>query len=213
MLGALRWADHHDPESYNLLAGSLSWFWASNSHYATAREFLEKVVTGSIGNRIALARAMTGYGILLSTGGDLERALDLLNRGLSLWRELKNRKEEALALEQISFALMYTSQDNEAVVEHAKEALTLAAETYDTKPPTLHLPLALVKATAIMDGFISALRGKIPDLEYDAVKFLYADYVVDNSKLKNTGFSLTYTDFRESMRELGERFARSQHDG
>ena len=149
MLGALRWADIHDPESYNLLAGSLSWFWASNSHYATARKFLEKVVTGNAGNKIALARAMTGYGILLSTGGDLERALDLLNRGLSLWRELKNRKEEALALEQISFAFVYTGQNNEAVVEHAKEALTLAEQLEDPEVE-LHALLAVAQGLVLL---------------------------------------------------------------
>ncbi len=32
------------------------------------------------------------------------------------------------------------------------------------------------------------MKGKIPDLEYEAVKYLYQDYVVDNSKLKETGF-------------------------
>ena len=121
--------------------------------------------------------------------------------------------------EDVAAALSYLSCLEEAVGETynlsedtnptLEEALTLAAETYDTKPPKLHLPLALVKATARMDGFISGLRGKIPDLEYDAVKFLYADYVVDNSKLKSTGFELPHPDFRESMRELGDLFAKS----
>jgi UDP-N-acetyl-alpha-D-quinovosamine dehydrogenase len=69
--------------------------------------------------------------------------------------------------------------------------------------PTLHLPLYLVKAVARVDGFISGLKGKIPDLEYDAAKYLYDDYVVDNSKLLKTGFKLKYPDFRASMSELG----------
>jgi UDP-glucose 4-epimerase len=77
----------------------------------------------------------------------------------------------------------------------------------------LRLPLALVRATARVDGFISGLRGKIPDLEYDAVKYLSTDYVVDITKLLNTGFQLTYPDFRESMLQLGELFDRSAHEG
>jgi len=85
-----------------------------------------------------------------------------------------------------------------------EEALLLAAETFDTRPPTRHLPLALVKAVARVDGFISRLKGRIPDLEVDAVKYLYDDYVVDNSKLLKTGFKLKYPDFRVSMRELGK---------
>ncbi len=85
-----------------------------------------------------------------------------------------------------------------------EEALKLAAETYNTSVPKLHLPLWLVKATARIDGFVSGLRGKIPDLEYDAVKYLYRDYVIDISKVKQSGFTFTYPDFRESMKQMGE---------
>lgn len=85
-----------------------------------------------------------------------------------------------------------------------EEALVLAAETYQTKKPTLHLPLGLVKLTAVIDGFVSGLKGKIPDLEYEAVKYLYYDYVVDNNKLNKTGFKLKYPDFRKSMTQLGK---------
>jgi nucleoside-diphosphate-sugar epimerase len=84
------------------------------------------------------------------------------------------------------------------------EALTLAAETFSTKPPKLHLPLWLVKAVARIDGAVSAKKGKIPDLEYDAVKYLYYDYVVDNSKLKATGYKLIYPDFKSSMAQMKE---------
>ncbi len=86
-----------------------------------------------------------------------------------------------------------------------EEALTLAAETFSTKPPRLHLPLWLVKAMARMDGFVSGFRGKIPDIEYDAVKHLYNDYVVDNAKLKKTGFQYKYSNFQASMKQLGIR--------
>ncbi len=85
-----------------------------------------------------------------------------------------------------------------------EDALSLAAETYSTAVPKLHLPLGLIKAIALIDGSISRLRGKIPDLEYDAVKYLYNDYVVDNSKLKKTGYKLKYPDFTESMKQMGE---------
>ncbi len=148
MLGAIRWADIHDPESYHLLVGSLSWFWAANSHYATARKFLDKVVSGSIGNKKAFARAMTGYGILLATGGDLQRAIDLLNKGLSLWRELKNRKEEVLVLEQISYALMYTGQDDDFAANYAKQALSLAEQLQD---PDIELRALLAVAQGLVN--------------------------------------------------------------
>ena len=83
------------------------------------------------------------------------------------------------------------------------DALRLAAEVFGTKAPGLNLPLGLVRLMAKVDGFFSGLKGKIPDIEHDAVMHLYGDYVVDNRKLKATGFALKYPDFQESLRELG----------
>jgi nucleoside-diphosphate-sugar epimerase len=85
-----------------------------------------------------------------------------------------------------------------------KEALTLAAETFRTSSPKLHLPLSIVRLVARMDGWVSGLRGKIPELEYDATKYLDNDYIVDNSKLKQAGYKLNYPDFTSSMKQLGE---------
>jgi UDP-glucose 4-epimerase len=55
-----------------------------------------------------------------------------------------------------------------------------------------------------MDGFMSRMRGRIPDVEYDAVRYLTSDYVVDISRLKSTGYKFIYPDFGESMKQLGE---------
>jgi nucleoside-diphosphate-sugar epimerase len=122
--------------------------------------------------------------------------------------------------EDVAAALHYLSHLDQSVGEvynlcedtnpTLEEALTLAAETYGTKPPRIHLPLGLVKAMAMVDGFISNLRRKIPDIEYDAVKYLYSDYVVDNTKLLKTGFRLIHPDFRASMQELGELYSKSR---
>jgi non-specific serine/threonine protein kinase len=149
MLGALQWAELYDPDSYAALAGSLSWFWSANSHYATALRFLEKVVTDKIGNRNARARAITGYGILLSTGGDLQRALQLLHRALSLWRALEDRKEEIFVLEQLSYAIMYGGDDDDSSVKYAKEALTLAKQLEDPETE-LHSAFALSQSLILL---------------------------------------------------------------
>ena len=84
-----------------------------------------------------------------------------------------------------------------------EEALTQAAIVFKTKVPSSHLPLWLVKIAARVDGFLAGRKGRIPDLEYDAVNYLYYDYVVDNSKIKQTGFRFKYPDFKESMGQLG----------
>jgi UDP-glucose 4-epimerase len=85
-------------------------------------------------------------------------------------------------------------------------ALRLAAQTFGTRPPTLHLPLTLVRALARLEGWIAGMRGRIPDLEYDAAAYLKADYIVDNRKLKQTGFALRFPDFAASMGQLGQSF-------
>ena len=85
----------------------------------------------------------------------------------------------------------------------AEEALTLAARAFGMAPPKLHLPLPVVSAAARVAGVASRLSGRIPDLELEALKYLAADYVVDGSKLAETGFVPRYPDFAESMRQMG----------
>jgi nucleoside-diphosphate-sugar epimerase len=95
-----------------------------------------------------------------------------------------------------------------------EDALTIAARTFGAKAPRLHLPVGIVKALARVDGFISERRGRIPDLEYDAVRYLGADYVVDNTRLKSAGYKLIFPDFEASMKQLGEWYRQdvpSQH--
>ena len=53
------------------------------------------------------------------------------------------------------------------------------------------------------------MRGRIPDLEYDAVRYLGGDYVVDNTALKATGYRFIYPDFEESMKQMGEWFSKN----
>jgi nucleoside-diphosphate-sugar epimerase len=98
------------------------------------------------------------------------------------------------------------ADDSHPTVE---EALTIAAMTFGTKPPRLHLPMAIIRAFARVDGFVSRMRGRIPDLEYDAVRYLGGDYVVDNARLKSTGYDLIYPDFEASMKQLGEWYAQN----
>ena len=120
--------------------------------------------------------------------------------------------------EDVAAALEHLSLQDEAVGEiyniaedtnpTLEEALTLAAETYNSKAPRLHLPLGLIKLIARIDGFFARFQNRIPELEYDACNYLHEHYVVDNSKLKQSGFQLRHPDFRESIRQLGEMYAR-----
>lgn len=73
------------------------------------------MIAAKIEDKETQARMNTGYGSLLSTAGDLQKALDLLKHGLSLWRELKNKKEEALIL--AAMADLLSAMDNEASIK------------------------------------------------------------------------------------------------
>ena len=116
--------------------------------------------------------------------------------------------------EDVAAAVSYLSELDGAIGETyniaedthptLEEALSLSAQVFGTAPPRLHMPLLLVKSMARMEGFFSRLKGKIPDLEYDATRYLSDDYIVDNSKLKSTGFQMKYPDFNASMVQMGE---------
>ena len=88
-------------------------------------------------------------------------------------------------------------------------ALAAAAKAFGMKRPALHLPLWIVKIAARVEGAAAARKGTISDLEYDAVKYLCGDYVVDNSKLKAAGYRLIYPNFIDSMAQMG-RWHRAQ---
>jgi UDP-glucose 4-epimerase len=116
-------------------------------------------------------------------------------------------------VEDVAAAVVHLSERDDAVGQafniaddsHPElgEALVLAAEVFGCRAPTLHLPLGLVAWVARLQAPLARLRGRIPDIELDALRLLRDDYIVDNSKLKATGYELIHPDFRASMRELG----------
>lgn len=122
------------------------------------------------------------------------------------------QKLSNIRAEDVADAVLYLSHLDEALGNTfnlsddsnptLEEALILAARTFRASPPKLHLPLFIVKLVARLDGWMSAMKGKIPDLEYDATNYLTNDYIVDNRRLKATGFKLTYPDFTASMKQI-----------
>ncbi|MCG6151093.1 NAD-dependent epimerase/dehydratase family protein [Leptospira bandrabouensis] len=83
-----------------------------------------------------------------------------------------------------------------------EEALSLAADAFGSKINKVHIPLGFLKVLAKLEAPIAKLRGKIPDLEYEAIKYLYNDYYMDNRKLKSVGYTLKYPDFKSSILKM-----------
>jgi tetratricopeptide (TPR) repeat protein len=130
LLAALRWAESHALDKFQFLSANLSWFWGRSNDYTMAIEILERVMNSNPDHRETQARLNTGYGSLLATTGDFEKAQYLLEQGLSIWRDLKNKKEEALMLAALS-DLLFGAGDNGAGMKYANEAYALAKELND----------------------------------------------------------------------------------
>ena len=93
-------------------------------------EILERAIDSNIDDRDTRARLESGYGAMLVTTGDFEKAFNLLKHALSLWQELENKKEEALGLAALS-DLLFGMGDDEAGLKYANEGYSLAVELND----------------------------------------------------------------------------------
>ena len=82
-----------------------------------------------------------------------------------------------------------------------EELLLYAAELLDVKIPKFHIPALVINLMAWWSEWKAKLGGKKPVLERDAVKYLFHDYWVDNSKIKELGYKLTYPDIKEGLKE------------
>ena len=124
-------------------------------------------------------------------------------------QRLSNVRAEATAAAAVFLSLRHDAigkafnlaDDSHPTIQ---QALTLAADAFGTKVPPIKLPVEIVKLAARIDGFAAKRKGGIPDIEYDAVRYLSGDYIVDNSRLKAFGYELLYPDFARSMQQIGE---------
>ncbi len=90
-----------------------------------AVEILERVNALKPLDKETQARLNTGYGSLLFTTADFQKASVLLKHGISFWRELKNKKEEALTITTLA-DLTHGMGDDETGMKYAREAYDLA---------------------------------------------------------------------------------------
>jgi UDP-glucose 4-epimerase len=172
----------------------------------------EEVVWKRIGEGLAavIARPCTVYG-----PGCTDGAGKVFSRPTSIAVVPGSGRQRLsnVRAEDVAAAALHLSELDDAVGQafniaddshpQLAEALRLAADVFGGRAPRLHLPLGVVMRLARLEGAIARLRGRIPDLEADAVRFLQNDYLVDNSKLKSTGYRFLYPDFRASLKEIG----------
>lgn len=105
-----------------------------------------------------------------------------------------------LSEKENTFGQIYNIADDDH--PSLEEALELASKTFGSKINKIHIPLLLLKIISKLESPIAKLQGRIPDLEYEAIKYLYDDYYMDNEKLKSTGYKLLYPNFVSSMESM-----------
>jgi len=185
---------------------------APETDYGRSKLGGEEIVWEKIARGLpaVIARPCTVYGPGCTDGAGkvFSRPTSLLAIPGSGRQRLSNVRVEDVAAASIHLSELDVAEGhafNIADDSHPRlaEALALAAEAFGTRAPWIHLPLGAVEAVAKLQTPIARLRGRIPDLEVDAVRLLRDDYIVDNSKLKSTGYQLLYPDFRASMQEIG----------
>jgi len=82
-----------------------------------------------------------------------------------------------------------------------EELLLYAAELLDVKVRRFHIPASIIHLRAWWSEWGAKLKGKKPVIERDAVQYLFHDYWLDNSKIKELGYKLIYPDVKKGLKE------------
>jgi non-specific serine/threonine protein kinase len=143
---ALSWAEQNEPAAFSRLAANLAWFWGRLNNFSMAIEILERVVALKPADKETQARLHTGYGALLYTTAYFQKAANILKEGISLWRALNNKKEEALTQSNLA-DLIHGIGDYETAMKHAREAYDLALKLND---PGVELHCMIMVVTGLV---------------------------------------------------------------
>ena len=113
-------------------------------------------------------------------------------------------------LVEIMIQLMNSSITNERFIinsEHMDygELMTIIANRFNKKPPTIKLNRYLMKLLIGLDMIINKIRGKRIELSTDAVKYTTAEILLDNSKIQNT-INFNYSDIKKSIEKCADLF-------
>jgi len=113
---ALEFARTFNAERYLDLVGALAWFWIARSHLFEGHHHLAAALASSDAQpaRPSRARALWGLGHMLALKGDAGGSRPRIQEALSMWRELGDTYEIALALESIGWTQFMNGDDDEA---------------------------------------------------------------------------------------------------
>ncbi|MBI3966294.1 MAG: protein kinase, partial [Chloroflexi bacterium] len=131
---ALRHAfDARDEEAALRLAGALWWFWHLRGHLGEGRRRLEEVsARASYAPARFRAKALRGAGVLANAQGDYDRAIDLFEEALSLYRQAGDRSGVAASVNSLA-EVARTRGEYEQAAALYDEALGAARDLDDRR--------------------------------------------------------------------------------
>ncbi|MCI0413857.1 protein kinase [bacterium] len=129
---ALRWAAQSIDDGGLRLAGALAWFWQLHSHFTEGRQTLRRVLKQNQKRTFEVARALWGASILAIHQGEHEEGRKFAEETVSIWRELGDKKELALALESIGWSVWFGG-DSKASYDAFEEALEIHRQMGDER--------------------------------------------------------------------------------
>ena len=129
---ALEWASDRQEATALRLAAVLWPFWEARGHYSEGRAWLERVLARDVpAPKPALAAALLGAGSIARMQGDSRRAVELLERALTLWQEVGDRQSAARTLMTLGH-VADRQGDMTAAAARFEEALAIGREIGDT---------------------------------------------------------------------------------
>ena len=82
-----------------------------------------------------------------------------------------------------------------------EELLQYAAEHLDVKIVKSHIRASMIKIMAWWFEWKAKLKSEKPLIERDAVEYLFHDYWLDNSKIKDLGYKLIHPEVKTGLKE------------
>jgi predicted ATPase/DNA-binding SARP family transcriptional activator len=155
---ALRWACETGEVTVGLrLAGALWPFWGARGSLHEGRAWLDRLLAlpGS-GTGADRPGALYGAGVLAMLHGEPERAVERLEESVTLFRELGDRQDAALALCGLGNMHRWQGDDDRAVVRF-EESVTLFRELGDSRGAAFAL-VGLGEVVCDLGDFGSAVR-------------------------------------------------------
>ncbi len=187
------------------------WSWDNQSGYAISKHLAEAEVWRGFAE--GLSGCIVNPSLIIGPGSWNSGIGTIINKaslGMPFYPPGSCGVIDVKDLVEIMIQLMNSSITNERFIinsEHMDygELMTIIANRFNKKPPTIKLNRYLMKLLIGLDMMINKIRGKRIELSTDAVKYTTAEILLDNSKIQNA-INFNYSDIKRSIEKCADLF-------